>query len=142
MAASLVAAQFGLVAVILAFGTTPHQSLPAAAFGGIGALLGIWTLLHNRPGNFNIRPLPKADGALVTGGPYRWIRHPMYSALLLVCASVTLAAPGFHPGWTALLALAVVLAIKARIEEDLLRARFSGYAEYAQRTRRFLPGLY
>lgn len=142
MATLLVAAQFGLIALILAFGALPHHSLPAAVTGAAGALLAMWTLLHNRPGNFNIRPLPKPDGALVTGGPYRWIRHPMYSALLLVCVSVTLPAPGFHPGWSALVALAVVLGIKARFEEDLLRARFPAYAEYALRTRRFLPGLY
>lgn len=39
--------------------------------------LGGWTLLHNRPGNFNSHLEPKASGLLVTSGPYRLMRHPM-----------------------------------------------------------------
>ena len=140
--ALLVAAQFGLIAVILAFGALPLHSLPAAVTGASGVLLGLWTLLHNRPGNFNIRPLPKAEGLLVTDGPYRWIRHPMYTALLLVMAAFTLAAQGMHPGWAALAALVAVLAAKARLEERLLRTRFPAYAAYAGRTHRFVPGMY
>lgn len=142
MAALLVAAQFGLVALVAVFGALPLHALPASIAAGAGVLLGAWTLLYNRPGNFNIRPVPKAGGVLVTGGPYRWIRHPMYSALLLVAASVTLAAPGVHPGWACLILLAVVLGIKARFEEALLGARFADYATYAGRTSRFLPGIY
>ncbi|MDQ3261228.1 MAG: hypothetical protein M3Q00_10690, partial [Pseudomonadota bacterium] len=49
--------------------------------------LGIYTLLYNRLGNFNIRPEPKASGRLITSGPYRLIRHPMYSALTLAMAA-------------------------------------------------------
>lgn len=138
----LVAAQFGLIAVILAFGALPFHSMPAAVIGAGGALLGAWTLLHNRPGNFNIRPFPKLDGRLVTGGPYRWIRHPMYTAVMLVMASFATAAPGLHPGWAALVALLAVLITKAHLEERLLRIRFPAYAGYADATNRFLPGVY
>jgi protein-S-isoprenylcysteine O-methyltransferase Ste14 len=142
MAVLLVAAQFGLIALILAFGALPFHSLTALVTAAIGALLGAWTLAFNRPGNFNIRPVPKAAGTLVTNGPYRWVRHPMYSALLLVSTSFTLASPGVHHGWACLIALTVVLAIKARYEEALLGSKFAGYAAYAGRTRRFLPGVY
>ena len=58
--------------------------MPAALVPlALSALLGVWTLAWNRPGNFNIRPEPKAGGQLVTGGPYRLMRHPMYTAVLL-----------------------------------------------------------
>ena len=138
----LVAAQFGLIALILAFGAFPLHSPLAGIIGAGGALFGAWTLLHNRPGNFNIRPLPKSDGLLVTDGPYRWVRHPMYVALLLAMTSFNLAAPGLHAGWAALFALLAVLAAKARLEERLLRVSFPAYAEYAARTPGFLPGVY
>jgi protein-S-isoprenylcysteine O-methyltransferase Ste14 len=138
----LVAAQFGLIAVILAFGALPIHSMAAAVLGAGGALLGVWTLIYNRPGNFNIRPLPKSDGRLVTGGPYRWIRHPMYTTVMLVMASFAIAAPGLHPGWAALVALLAVLMTKAHLEERLLRTRFPAYAGYADGTHRFLPGVY
>jgi len=66
----------------------------------------------------------------------------MVSALLLLAASVTLAAPGLHPGWACLTLLALVLGSRARFEEALLDARFADYANCAGRTSRFLPGIY
>jgi len=71
MAALLVAGQFGLIALVAAFGALPFHAVPASITAGAGALLGAWTLLHNRPGNFNIRPVPKPGAVLATGGPYR-----------------------------------------------------------------------
>jgi protein-S-isoprenylcysteine O-methyltransferase Ste14 len=142
MATTLVAAQFVLIAVILACGALPLQSAGPAAALAAGIALGLWTLLHNRPGNFNIRPVPKDTAVLITGGPYHWVRHPMYVALLLVMAAVAGAAPHMLAGWLALLALAAVLAAKAALEERLLRQAYPGYAEYATRTHRFIPGVY
>ena len=106
---------------------------------GIG--LGAWALATNRPGNFNIRPQPREGGRLIEHGPYRWIRHPMYSALLLAGLAAAWIA-GTWTGWIALAALAVVLALKARLEEDAMARVHAGYAGYRQRTRRFVPGLY
>lgn len=103
-----------------------------------GLLLGLWAVASNRPGNFNIRPAPKAGGRLVQHGPYRWVRHPMYSALLLLaagCALATLSAWGL---WLALLA---VLRIKAALEEAWMTRAHPDYAGYRARTRRFLPWL-
>jgi protein-S-isoprenylcysteine O-methyltransferase Ste14 len=141
----LVAAQFALLAVLAAQAALawrgPPWPLDAWAALVAGAALGAWALHANRPGNFNIRPEPRAGGRLVQEGPYRWIRHPMYSALLLGALGVARAADGVAP-WLALAALAAVLWAKARAEEAALRALHPGYAEYQQRTRRFVPGLF
>lgn len=132
--------------------------LLAAVAIGAGVALGAAALRANRPGNFNIRPEPHASGQLVQAGPYRRIRHPMYSAVLLVglgAALLAAAAPatGFVTGFAApaalpwaalatLAALAVVLALKAGVEEKALSRRYPAYAAYVASTSRFVPGLY
>ncbi len=137
----LVAAQFALLAWLIWPLTPQVWSLPALALLACAAALGVWTLAYNRPGNFNIRPEPKASGRLVTGGPYRDMRNPMYSAVLLFAAAevVAYADPWKIGCW---LILALVLLAKALLEERGLRERHAGYAEYARRVHRFIPGLF
>jgi len=137
----LVAAQFALLAWLIWPLTPQRWSLTALVLVGCAAALGLWTLIHNRPGNFNIRPEPKASGRLVMSGPYRFVRNPMYSAVLLFAAAEVVAYgdPSKILCW---IALAVVLLAKAMLEERGLRALFPGYAEYARRVRRFIPGVF
>jgi len=77
----------------------------------------------------------------VRRGPYRFIRHPMYAALLLVGAALTLD----QPSPMRLAALAVLLAVilvKLHYEERLLGAAFPEYARYKQETSRLIPFVY
>ena len=145
LGAVLVGLQFALLAwlavkaaVGLGASRLPADALAAAA---AAIALGLWALSANRPGNFNIRPLPREGGHLVQHGPYRWIRHPMYSALLLAgVAAARLSGDGVS--WLILLALAAVLAVKAAVEERAMVAHYADYPDYQKRTRRFVPGLY
>ena len=137
----LVAAQFALLAWLI-WPLTPQRWTPAAlALLAAAVMLGLWTLFHNRPGNFNIRPEPKASTRLVSSGPYRYVRNPMYSAVLLFAAAEVLA---YGDAWKILcwVALALVLYAKTLLEERALRALFPGYAAYARRVRRFIPGVF
>ncbi|MDH4060304.1 MAG: DUF1295 domain-containing protein [Aquincola sp.] len=141
----LVTLQFVLLALLAwqALARLANSPVPlgAATCAAAGVLLGVWAVSTNRPGNFNIRPQPREGGRLIEQGPYRWIRHPMYSALLLAgLAAAWIAATA--RGWAALLALAVVLAIKAGVEEAAMLEAHAGYRDYRQRTKRFVPGLY
>jgi protein-S-isoprenylcysteine O-methyltransferase Ste14 len=137
----LVAAQFALIAWLIWPFTPQTWSLPALALLSCAVALGTWALAYNRPGNFNIRPEPKASARLVTGGPYRFMRNPMYSAVLLFAAAAVLA---YADIWkiACWFALALVLLAKAMLEERGLRAHFPGYAEYAKRVHRFIPGVF
>lgn len=140
----LVALQFGILLVLFwlvaARLTTALPGGPAWMLWALSALLGAWTLSANRPGNFNIHPSPKAGGQLVQHGPYRWVRHPMYTSVLLLAAGC-----GSYlatvTGWGLCLALVAVLATKAWQEERMLLAAYPGYADYRARTRRFIPYL-
>jgi len=79
-----------------------------------------------------------ATGPLLQNGPYRFIRHPMYAAaLLLIWSSIA-----GHPrvGNIVVGAVAtVVVALRIPAEERLLRAHYPDYADYARRTKRVIP---
>lgn len=144
MSALLVALQLGLIAAIL-FGTdwsVSPRAWPLAIFlFCMSVVLGVWTIGHNRLGNFSVFPEIRRGARLVTSGPYQWIRHPMYSAVLLGAAAFVAVDPRAWrvAAWVALL---TVLVLKAMREEDHLRAAFPEYAGYCTRTRRFIPFVY
>lgn len=140
-----VALQFGLLAALAVLCALQFRnSLPSwiswllwVASGS----LGLWTLAVNRPGNFHIHPEPRPDGQLVQAGPYRWVRHPMYVAVLLFAAgcSAWLVSIG---GWVLFAVLLGVLVGKASLEEQWLLQRYPNYADYCARTWRLIPWIY
>jgi protein-S-isoprenylcysteine O-methyltransferase Ste14 len=140
----LVAFQLALIAVIV-FGTqlpaSPRSWSIAIFLLAMSVVLLAWTLGHNRFGNFSVFPEVRHDARLVTSGPYRWVRHPMYTAILLGAAAFVAVDSRFWrvAGWVALLA---VLIAKAAREESYLRAKFPDYTQYASRTRRFVPFVF
>jgi protein-S-isoprenylcysteine O-methyltransferase Ste14 len=91
--------------------------------------------------SFTVRPRPRAEGSLVTGGPFRLVRHPTYLGALLCLAGGSL-----FRSWTGLAltgVLAVLWAGKARAEEGYLAEKFPEYGEYAARVRyRLVPFVY
>ncbi len=90
--------------------------------------------------SLSAHPEPLASGSLRTEGVYRFVRHPVYTGLLVAAASVT-ARSGSVAVVVVLVVLVVLLAGKAWWEESLLREQHPQYADYAARTGRFVPKL-
>jgi protein-S-isoprenylcysteine O-methyltransferase Ste14 len=83
-------------------------------------------------------PVPNRSAQLRTGGLYAWVRHPIYTALLVFAAGRVVVS-GSVVRAVILVALLVLLTGKARFEEKLLTERFAGYPAYAAAVPRFLP---
>lgn len=85
-------------------------------------------------------PLPKPHAQLATQGLYAYVRHPIYSGVLLVVAGLTM-----RSGSVVTLIVALTTFVffdqKARWEESRLRSKYAGYAEYAADTPKFIPRL-
>jgi protein-S-isoprenylcysteine O-methyltransferase Ste14 len=81
--------------------------------------------------------LPEARG-LVTHGPYRFVRHPLYLGEFGTCAGLVIASPS---GRNLLMAASFVLAqtVRMRLEERELTREFPDYRAYAERTPRLVP---
>lgn len=83
-------------------------------------------------------PVPAQQGRLTTSGLYRWVRHPIYSGVLLIV--IGLAARSGNGITAALTAVAVgFFNIKAAWEESQLARRYPDYQAYAEKTPRFVP---
>jgi protein-S-isoprenylcysteine O-methyltransferase Ste14 len=102
--------------------------------------LMVWARLTFGRRSFHATANP-TEGGLVTTGPYRFIRHPIYSSVCLFTWASVLG----HPSFLSLaLALFVTLGAGIRIvtEERMLRERYPEYTAYARTTKRAIPFIY
>ena len=142
-------AQFALIVAIMAAVALPAD-WPAAVAGtlsAVGAILafagGALAVWAARSLGRALTPFPHpADaGELVEGGPFRWVRHPIYSGGLAFFIGWSLFAGPVALALTAV--LGVLWVLKARLEERYLASRYPSYAAYSHRVRsRLLPGVY
>jgi len=108
--------------------------------------LGIWLSFQVLRENSYAAPVVKVQKErghkVVTTGPYAYVRHPMYSSVILIGAGV----PLLLGSWWGLLAVPVfmlVLGLRATMEERMLKVELEGYEDYSERVRyRFVPLLW
>jgi protein-S-isoprenylcysteine O-methyltransferase Ste14 len=148
----LVIIQLALIALVF-FGpptikgwpSTPFPMPTLAMYGGAALIVvggGLFVAGVLRLGtNLTPLPYPKSDATFVQTGPYRYVRHPVYSGGLLLAFGWAL----MRQSWLTLFygaALLVFLDFKSRHEERWLLERFPEYAEYRRRVRKLVPFLY
>ncbi|MEW6543955.1 MAG: isoprenylcysteine carboxylmethyltransferase family protein [Nitrospirota bacterium] len=137
----LVAVQFLCVAAILLTGPLVPASLPGLGLAGLGLALGLWAILTMPRRSLHVLPDVRDGATLVTQGPYRYVRHPMYTALLGVTLVLVLEqATGLRlTFWLVLLADLIAKLLR---EERFLIERFGEYREYRARTFRLVPFVF
>jgi len=138
---SLVFAQFFLIGMMVIFSRGIFNSWLGMSVLLVGVLFGMWTISYNRLGNFNIRPELKEGCTLITTGPYRFVRHPMYTSVLLISLGLAMGTP-IYAQWSSFLLLVLVLALKAVREEYLWCEENAAYRDYMKKSKRFVPFIY
>ncbi|MGA2542958.1 MAG: isoprenylcysteine carboxylmethyltransferase family protein [Verrucomicrobiota bacterium] len=106
----------------------------------VSLLLFLWARITFGRRSWHVVADP-TEGGLVTGGPYRFIRHPIYAGVCLF----SLAGAAGHWSWSAGLCGGLVLAaavVRILCEESLVAARYPEYAQYKATTWRLLPFVY
>jgi protein-S-isoprenylcysteine O-methyltransferase Ste14 len=78
---------------------------------------------------------------MVTGGPYRIVRHPLYAAEILAAVAFVMVNPGALAA-AVLAPFAATQLLRSRFEERLLTQTYPQYADYARRTRRLIPFIW
>lgn len=134
----LVAVQFGCIGWLLWSTEWGRMDWLALLLIISGVLVGGWAIYVMRVSKFHITPEVDKKAILVAAGPYRFIRHPMYSAVLLVCLGFLIMNVNVIRGAVYMILVADLL-LKLRYEEKLLVKHFSEYRDYMNKTKRLIP---
>jgi len=111
----------------------------ALTAAGIG--FAVWARLY-LGGNWSGAVTVKVGHELVRTGPYRFVRHPIYTGLILALLGTALVRAQVR-GLVAVVLIYVGFKIKSKIEERLMVATFgSAYDEYRRSTGAIIPKLY
>ena len=107
----------------------------------LGLIIGAVAIYTNGVGNFNIRPDIKENSTLITSGIYAYIRHPMYTSVIVAMFGILLLNMNLLNIILYLILICNML-IKMFYEEQLWGCNEERYREYAQNTSRLLPFVF
>lgn len=109
-------------------------------FAAMGLAIAVFSLIHlNR--SLTVLPTPKKGGELIESGLYRWVRHPIYTGIILLVFGYAAATGSGHKLIMAL-CLLLLFYLKSTYQEKQLMKKYPTYAYYRRRTGRFFPKLF
>jgi protein-S-isoprenylcysteine O-methyltransferase Ste14 len=140
-----VIAQFGLLGALVVLPTDPAVTAPTW-FGPLSLMLMVLSVLMLLFAAIALRPaltaspIPRPAAPLIKSGIYKYIRHPMYSAVITIGAAIMFGNPTLLTMicWVALI---IVLLNKAHFEDQLLLAKHPAAAAYQKTVGAFVPKL-
>jgi protein-S-isoprenylcysteine O-methyltransferase Ste14 len=139
----MVLGQFVLLGLIVGLPGARDWTLPLDVARGciVASVIGVLVMVVAATAlgrGLSAAPLPNEHTRLRTTGLYRYVRHPIYTGLLLFAIAFSVRSGS---GWVAAacVLLVVLINVKARWEERHLKERFPDYVAYARRTARFIP---
>ena len=134
----LVTSQFTCIAFLIVLNLSMFTKVVPILIFVLGIIVFLYTLLFNKISNFNIIPDIKKDAKLITTGAYRFIRHPMYFAVLITMfAPLTNSLDYINILICTLLTITMFL--KATKEEKLWHMESIEYKNYMQNTKMIIP---
>lgn len=138
---SLVVVQFSCIAFYIIDGPIFASQwylllLQLAAFA-----IAFWGILAMGILKVSVFPVPRENSELITSGPYRFIRHPMYTGIILMAGALIAA----RFTWLRLIVFLILVVnqiIKLLWEERMLAVKISSYKTYMERTWRLIPWIF
>jgi protein-S-isoprenylcysteine O-methyltransferase Ste14 len=120
----------------------PALQLVALAIFALALALMIWAMRVNRFFSSIIRLQEDRGHRLVTEGPYRWVRHPGYTAGFLLCLASGIALGSWFSALAGVACMPLLLR-RALAEDRFLKGNLEGYSVYANTVRyRLVPGVW
>lgn len=120
----------------------PWVLVTGGLFFVLGYAIVLWAMYTNQFFSQVVRIQEERGHSAVTGGPYRFVRHPGYCGMFLAMIGSVLLLGSVY-GWVCTLFYAVLVVIRTALEDRTLQAELPGYAEYARKVRyRLLPGVW
>ncbi|TRO65518.1 methyltransferase family protein [Christiangramia sabulilitoris] len=111
-------------------------ALIIAVLGGAVLILAMLQLSKN----LSPFPSPKTNSELVQSGLYKYVRHPIYTGIVISSFSLALATASVFRILISIL-LYILFMVKSEYEEKLLMQRYKEYESYKKRTGRFFPKI-
>ena len=143
----LMVAEYVIASLDVRLSWSPQLPLALQIIGLVAAIVGydfllVWAMVSNAFFVTTVRIQTERQHTVVSGGPYRYMRHPGYLGNLLLHWGVPFM---LNSLWAIIPAsmLTVVLIVRTALEDKTLHAELPGYKEYAERVRyRLLPGVW
>lgn len=121
---------------------TPATQITGILLCATGVALAIWAR-HTLGTNWSGIVTVKQDHTLIRSGPYHYVRHPIYTGIILAAAGTFLAVLPTLQGVISLLFIFLGFGLKSRLEERFLTREFPDeYPRYRRQTKALIPFVY
>ena len=137
----LVALQFGGIFYFLLLGMIFPKNVFIFSIYFIAIFIGFWAFISMNIQTINVLPDVRDNATLIKSGPYKLIRHPMYTSVLTILLGLLL-------NDFSILSLLIyscmvlVLLFKIIVEERMLLIKYPDYKEYSKTTKKLVPFIY
>ena len=137
---AFVAIQFSAIIILVLTGSIFPDDIVLLTIMILFLLFGLWAMFVHRF-RFNALPELRDDSSLKTSGPYRFVRHPMYTSLIFI--TFIWVVNDFLIFRLAIwIILLITIHLKSEYEEQLLIKKFPEYPQYRTLTKKFIPFIY